>query len=200
MTLSVAIESRVRRRRALRAAVRRAHLDRRRRGDPAARRRRARAALELRALALVPLGAASVTFAAGVNFRAPAGRGARDARLSDGAVREVFLGSTPIGAPLVGWPAAVGGRAQRVYAGAAAVLTAAAYAQRAFARAARPAARPGRPIAERARAWANAAAPARTTPALPPVHKWITGAGGRARPLRTTEMIAAGGRSRERYR
>src|SRR5215216_7161182 len=33
-----------------------------------------------------------------------------------------------------------------------------------------------------------------------PVEMWITGARGRARPLRTTEMIAAGGRSRERYR
>jgi hypothetical protein len=43
-------------------------------------------------------------------------------------------------------------------------------------------------------------AQARTTPAAQPGRKWITGARGRARPLRSTEMIAAGGRSRERYR
>jgi hypothetical protein len=43
-------------------------------------------------------------------------------------------------------------------------------------------------------------AQARTTPAAQPGRKWITGARGRARPLRSTEMVAAGGRSRERYR
>ena len=56
--------------------------------------------LELQALALVPMGAASVTFAAGVNSSlqltaAPALRGRVMALYST-----VFLGSTPIGAPI----------------------------------------------------------------------------------------------------
>ena len=58
--------------------------------------------LELQVLALVPLGAASVTFAAGVNSTLqvavePVMRGRVMALYSI-----VFLGSTPIGAPLVG--------------------------------------------------------------------------------------------------
>ena len=67
--------------------------------------------LELQALALVPMGAASVTFAAGVNSSlqlaaAPALRGRVMSLYSI-----VFLGSTPIGAPLVGWLADVAARA-----------------------------------------------------------------------------------------
>ena len=59
--------------------------------------------LELQILALVPLGAASVTFAAGVNSALqiavePTMRGRVMSLYSI-----VFLGSTPIGAPLVGW-------------------------------------------------------------------------------------------------
>ena len=59
--------------------------------------------LTLAAIALVPVGAASVTFAAGVNSTlqlgaAPAMRGRVMALYSI-----VFLGSTPIGGPLVGW-------------------------------------------------------------------------------------------------
>jgi MFS family permease len=59
--------------------------------------------LELEALALVPVGAASVTFAAGVNSSLqlavdPAMRGRVMALYS-----VVFLGSTPIGGPLAGW-------------------------------------------------------------------------------------------------
>jgi MFS family permease len=59
--------------------------------------------LTLEAIALVPLGAASVTFAAGVNSSLqlsaePAMRGRVMALYS-----VVFLGSTPIGAPLTGW-------------------------------------------------------------------------------------------------
>ena len=58
--------------------------------------------LELLAVALVPLGAASVTFAAGVNSTlqlsaAPAMRGRVMALFSI-----VFMGSTPIGGPIVG--------------------------------------------------------------------------------------------------
>ena len=47
----------------------------------------------------------------------------------------VFLGSTPIGAPLVGWLAELAGPRSGLYAGAAAALAAAAYARYAFARA-----------------------------------------------------------------
>jgi MFS family permease len=96
---------------------------------------------ELQALALVPLGAASVTFAAGVNSSlqlaaAPAMRGRVMALYSI-----VFLGSTPIGAPLVGWLAEVAGPRSGLYAGAAAALAAAAYARYAFARTFGPRAR-----------------------------------------------------------
>jgi predicted MFS family arabinose efflux permease len=90
----------------------------------------------LQALALVPLGAASVTFAAGVNSSLqlaadPAVRGRVMALYS-----VVFLGSTPIGAPLVGWLAELAGPRAGLYAGAAAALAAAAWARVAFARAA----------------------------------------------------------------
>ena len=59
--------------------------------------------LPLQILALVPLGAVSVTFAAGVNSSlqlaaSPAMRGRVMSLYSI-----VFMGSTPIGAPLVGW-------------------------------------------------------------------------------------------------
>jgi MFS family permease len=91
--------------------------------------------VELQIAALVPLGAVSVTFAAGVNSAmqlavAPEMRGRVMALYS-----MVFLGSTPIGAPLVGWVAdAIGPRAGLVL-GAAAALLAAVAARAAFARA-----------------------------------------------------------------
>ncbi|MGH2946152.1 MAG: MFS transporter, partial [Solirubrobacteraceae bacterium] len=78
----------------------------------------------LQLAALVPLGAVSVTFAAGVNSAMqlavdPAMRGRVMALYS-----MVFLGSTPIGAPLVGWVAeAVSPRAGLLL-GAAAALAA----------------------------------------------------------------------------
>jgi MFS family permease len=89
---------------------------------------------ELQTLALVPLGAASVTFAAGVNSSlqlaaAPAARGRVMALYA-----MVFLGSTPIGSPLVGWLAEVAGPRSGLYAGAAAALAAAVYARAAFRR------------------------------------------------------------------
>src|SRR3712207_2770563 len=61
----------------------------------------------LQVAVLVPLGAASVTFAAGVNSALqlaaePQMRGRVMALYS-----VVFLGSTPVGAPLVGWVAEV---------------------------------------------------------------------------------------------
>ena len=81
----------------------------------------------------MPLGAASVTFAAGVNSSLQLG--------AEPAVRGrvmalygvVFLGSTPIGAPLVGWLAEVAGP-RSGFVAAAAALAAALWAHWAFAR------------------------------------------------------------------
>jgi MFS family permease len=91
--------------------------------------------LTTQALALIPLGAASVTFAAGVNSSLqltvePGMRGRVMALYS-----VVFLGSTPIGAPLVGWLAEVAGPRSGLLAGAAAAGVAAVLARIAFARA-----------------------------------------------------------------
>lgn len=88
--------------------------------------------LDLQLLALVPLGAASVTFAAGVNSMLqisvePAMRGRVMSLYS-----VVFLGSTPIGAPLVGWLAQEAGPRAGLYAGALAALAASAAALVAF--------------------------------------------------------------------
>jgi MFS family permease len=90
--------------------------------------------LDLQLLCLVPLGAASVTFAAGVNSSLqiavePAMRGRVMALYS-----VVFLGSTPIGAPLVGWLAEAAGPRAGLLAGAVAALVAAVGARYAFAR------------------------------------------------------------------
>jgi predicted MFS family arabinose efflux permease len=101
--------------------------------------------VEMQALALVPLGAASVTFAAGVNSSlqlAAAGelRGRVMALYS-----VVFLGSTPIGAPAIGWLAEHAGPRAGLVVGAVAALGTALYARVAFRRAASsepPAARP----------------------------------------------------------
>jgi MFS family permease len=90
--------------------------------------------LPLAVAALVPLGAATVTFAAGINSALqlsarPDMRGRVMALYSI-----VFLGTTPIGGPLVGWLSEVAGpRAGLVLSGAAA-LGAAAAARIAFAR------------------------------------------------------------------
>jgi MFS family permease len=91
--------------------------------------------LELQILALVPLGAASVTFAAGVNSSLqiavePAMRGRVMALYSI-----VFLGSTPIGAPLMGWLAGAAGPRAGLVAGAAAAMIAGVAAWVWFARA-----------------------------------------------------------------
>jgi MFS family permease len=90
--------------------------------------------VELQLLALVPLGAVSVTFAAGINSAMqlavdPLMRGRVMALYS-----VVFLGSTPIGAPLVGWIAEIAGPRAGLLLGAAAALAAAAGARVAFAR------------------------------------------------------------------
>jgi MFS family permease len=88
--------------------------------------------LDLQLLALIPLGAASVTFAAGVNSILqisvePTMRGRVMSLYS-----VVFLGSTPIGAPLVGWLAQADGPRAGLFAGAAAAMLAAALALVAF--------------------------------------------------------------------
>jgi MFS family permease len=81
--------------------------------------------LALQLLALLALGATTVTFGAGVNSALqlavePAMRGRVMALYSI-----VFVGSTPIGAPLVGWLAEVGGpRAGMALGGVAALLAA----------------------------------------------------------------------------
>ena len=90
--------------------------------------------LPLQVAALVPLGAVSVTFSAGVNSTMqlaadPAMRGRVMALYS-----VVFLGSTPFGAPLVGWLAQVAGPRAGMALGGAAALGAAALASGAYAR------------------------------------------------------------------
>jgi len=90
--------------------------------------------LPLQILTLIPLGAVSVTFAAGVNSSlqlaaAPALRGRVMSLYS-----VVFLGSTPIGAPLVGWLAEVASPRAGLALGGAAALVAAAGARAAYAR------------------------------------------------------------------
>ena len=94
--------------------------------------------LGLQVLALIPLGAVSVTFAAGVNSALqlavePAMRGRVMALYS-----MVFLGSTPIGAPLVGWIAEVSGPRGGLVLGAVAALLASLGGAIAFSRAGSP--------------------------------------------------------------
>jgi MFS family permease len=98
--------------------------------------------IELAAVALVPLGAASVTFAAGINSAlqlavAPEMRGRVMALYS-----MVFLGSTPFGGPLSGWLAETWSPRVALLVGGVAAIAAAFGARAAFGRAARSAARP----------------------------------------------------------
>jgi len=90
--------------------------------------------LAVAALALVPVGAASVVFAASVNSFlqlavAPHMRGRVMALYS-----VVFLGSTPIGGPLMGWIAGAAGPRAALALGGLVALGAAAWARAAFAR------------------------------------------------------------------
>jgi MFS family permease len=125
--------------------------------------------LPLQALALVPLGAATVTFSSSVNSSlqlaaVPEMRGRVMALYA-----MVFIGSTPIGAPIAGWLSEVAGPRVGMLLGAVVALAAAATAAVGFARSRRraeaaPATRRGgerrpgapapraRPEAERARA------------------------------------------------
>src|SRR5919202_2931943 len=91
--------------------------------------------LPLQVAALVPLGAASVTFAAGVNssLQLAAGPALRGRVMALYSV--VLLGSTPIGAPLVGWLAGAAGPRTGLLLGGVAALLAAAGARAAFERA-----------------------------------------------------------------
>ena len=91
--------------------------------------------LAFEALALVPVGAASVVFAASVNSYlqlavAPHMRGRVMALYS-----VVFLGSTPIGGPLMGWIAGSAGPRAALALGGLVALAAAVWARAAFARA-----------------------------------------------------------------
>jgi MFS family permease len=85
--------------------------------------------LGVQALMLFPVGAASVTFAAGVNsslqLAAPPHLRGRIMALYS----VVFIGSTPIGAPLVGWLAETAGPRAGLVVGGVAALAAAAGAQ-----------------------------------------------------------------------
>jgi MFS family permease len=90
--------------------------------------------LALAAALLVPLGAATVTFAAGINSSLqltadPSMRGRVMALYSI-----VFLGSTPIGGPLAGWLSQTASPRAALLVSAAAALTAAVGAQLAFIR------------------------------------------------------------------
>jgi hypothetical protein len=105
--------------------------------------------LPLAMAALVPLGAVSVTFAAGINSTlqleaSPAMRGRVMALYS-----VVFLGSTPIGAPIVGWLADQAGPRAGLALGGLAALAASAGGAIAFARRRRPSWRLGEAIRER---------------------------------------------------
>jgi MFS family permease len=111
--------------------------------------------LPLQLAALVPLGVITVTFAAGINSTLqlavePTMRGRVMALYS-----VVFLGSTPIGAPLVGWIAEVAGPRAGLALGAAAALVAAAGGAVADARGGRPVTARARRECERPRARAR---------------------------------------------
>jgi MFS family permease len=74
--------------------------------------------LETQALALVPLGAASVTFAAGVNSSLQLESAAPLRGRVMALYAMVFLGSTAVGAPLTGWLAEAAGPRAGLWAGA----------------------------------------------------------------------------------
>jgi MFS family permease len=93
--------------------------------------------LPLQVLLLVALGAVSVTFAASINSSLqlavePAMRGRVMALYS-----VVFLGSTPIGAPLIGWLAELEGPRSGLVVGAVAALLTGVVARAVYARAAK---------------------------------------------------------------
>jgi Transmembrane secretion effector len=126
--------------------------------------------LPIQLLFLVPLGAASVTFAAGINSSLqiavePAMRGRVMALYS-----VVFLGSTPIGSPLVGWLAGVAGPRAGLLAGAIAALIAAVGARYAYGR-----------LAARAAPASVAGEPAAASPEPAPISARARAHAGRVR-------------------
>jgi MFS family permease len=103
----------------------------------------------LQVAALLPLGAISVTLTAGINSSLQLGveptmRGRVMALYS-----VVFLGSTPIGAPLVGWIAEVAGPRASLVLGAVAALAAAVGGAVAYARIGKPVRFPARAVLTR---------------------------------------------------
>jgi MFS family permease len=90
--------------------------------------------LAVQALVLVPLGAASVTFAAGVNSSLQLAAGGELRGRIMALYSVVFVGSTPIGAPLVGGLAELAGPRAGMALGGAAALVAAVWGRWAFAR------------------------------------------------------------------
>jgi MFS family permease len=90
--------------------------------------------LPLEALALVPLGAASVTFAAGVNSSLQLGADPTMRGRVMSLYSIVFLGSTPIGGPIAGWLSQTASPRAALLMSAAAALTAAGGAWFAFER------------------------------------------------------------------
>jgi MFS family permease len=112
---------------------------------------------------LAALGAVSVTFTASVNSSlqlavAPALRGRVMALYA-----VVFLGSTPIGAPLVGWLAEVGGPRASLALGAVAALGTGLVARLVLARERVPVERPAVAAAPRCEGRRHAPAPAEST-------------------------------------
>jgi MFS family permease len=104
--------------------------------------------IELAAAVLVPLGAASVTFAAGVNSALQLAVSAAMRGRVMALYSMVFLGSTPIGGPLAGWLAEEWSPRVALLVGAAAALIAAVGARAAFARR-EPVSEPARPDSSR---------------------------------------------------
>jgi MFS family permease len=98
-------------------------------------------------LMLAPLGAASVTFAAGVNSSLQLAAGPLRGRVM-ALYSVVFLGSTPIGAPVIGWIAQTAGPRVGLVIGGVAALATAAVAGAAYRRLERDADRPGPPSRE----------------------------------------------------
>jgi len=93
--------------------------------------------IELAALALVPLGAASVTFAAGVNSALQLAVTAEMRGRVMALYSIVFLGTTPLGGPLSGWIAETWSPRLALVVGGVAALVAAVVARSAFSRAQR---------------------------------------------------------------
>jgi MFS family permease len=90
--------------------------------------------LLVQVVALVPLGAASVTFAAGVNSSLQLAAGGELRGRIMALYSVVFLGSTPIGAPLVGGLAEIAGPRAGMALGGVAALIAALWGRMAFER------------------------------------------------------------------